>query len=169
MKLIFMRHAEAKRGTCQKSKQDFGLTAKGKAQAERIATSLKGTIDRIITSPLPRAIETGKIVSESLGHQAPESISELAEFRELETFENESLEEFFDRIELSMNRIADLNQTGTTLAITHAGFIMGSIRTLFDIPTPGTGARFEPDYLSLTEWTKNDVWELRYYNLCAMT
>jgi broad specificity phosphatase PhoE len=161
-----MRHAEAERGSSQCSKTDFGLTNRGKAHAERIGSKLNEPIDRILTSSLPRSIETGEIVAKSLGQHTPEVVNELSEIGELESRENESLENFFARIESTMNQIAEQNTVGTTLAITHAGFIMGSVRALFDIPTPGTGARLEPSFLSLTEWTKqDDIWELRYFNL----
>lgn len=166
MKLILMRHAEAERDSSQRSKRDFGLTDQGQAHAAQVASSFGEPIDRILTSSLPRAIDTGRIVASSLGIQTPGVVNELAEFGELESCEHESLEEFLIRVEATMNRLAAEHEVGTTLVITHAGFIMGSVRALFKVPTPGTGARLEPRFLSLTEWTRQDgVWELRYFNL----
>lgn len=164
-----MRHAEADRGDSPKASQDLGLTDAGRVSAELAASRLITSVDHIVTSPLPRAVQTAEIVARSLGCAeilTIEALREIGEFAESSGYEYETLPKFFDRVAQTMNQIADTHPSGTTLVITHAGFIMGSIRALFHIPTPGSGSRLEPDLLSLTEWVRReDVWELRYFNL----
>lgn len=90
----------------------------------------------------------------------------LCEIGERSDLSLETLEPFLVRVKNTMNLLASRNRSQTVLVVTHAGFIMGSIRALFDIPTPGTGARLEPGFTSLTEWYSHDgSWELCYYNL----
>lgn len=54
--------------------RDEPLTAKGIEQAHELAGKIKETgikFDQIYVSPLQRAFETGKIIAESLHHEAP--------------------------------------------------------------------------------------------------
>ena len=171
MKVVLIRHAEPHRGQGEKALEDYGLTERGKRQAEDIVPILASMkFDRILTSSLPRAIQTGNIIAERLEHPSTEEIRGLSEIGELGDFEDEPITAFFDRVRNTMNQIAGDSSYNTTLAVTHAGFIMGSIRALFDIPTPGTGARLEPNFTSLTGWSrKEDYWELSYFNLHGAT
>jgi broad specificity phosphatase PhoE len=166
MRIVLVRHAEPHRGTGDKTLEDYGLTEVGREQVESLSRRLNFPIDQIVTSSLPRAIETGGIIAKNLGHEEPEVIDELCEIGERGAFVPETLESFFLRVKKVMNFLASRERQQTVLVVTHAGFIMGSIRALFEIPTPGTGARLEPNYTSLTEWHKHDgIWELSYFNL----
>lgn len=67
--LIFARHGDADRSaTVYKSELDIGLTARGKAQCAITARALAPVgIQRIISSPLRRALESAAIFSSVLG------------------------------------------------------------------------------------------------------
>ncbi len=79
--------------------------------------------------------------------------------------EGESWTQFIARVATTLNRLATRYPQQTVVAMTHAGFIVGALLTLFAIPRPGTGARFEPKYTSLTMWHKVDGhWQLERYN-----
>lgn len=159
MRIFLVRHGEAKRS----GQEDFGLTEKGVDQIQDLAGHLP-RVDRVVTSTLPRAIQTGEIITSVKG-ESFEQLPALCEMGELANNFDESFLEFQDRVNYEMHQIAHTN-VRSTLVVTHAGFIMGSIRTLFNIPTPGTGARLEPEHASITEWRHHDgVWELSSYNL----
>lgn len=77
MKLYVARHGQtvwnAQNKVCGVT--DVELTEKGIEQAEKLADIVPDNIDIIITSPLKRAIETGKIVAEK--NNIPMYIEEL--------------------------------------------------------------------------------------------
>lgn len=77
MKLYVARHGQtvwnAQNKVCGVT--DVELTEKGIEQAEKLADIVPDNIDVIITSPLNRAIETGKIVAEK--NNIPMHIEEL--------------------------------------------------------------------------------------------
>ncbi len=58
----------------------------------------------------------------------------------------ESWIDFIDRVRTTMKLLAEQFDGKTVIAVTHAGFIVGTVLALFDIPRPGTGARLEPAY-----------------------
>lgn len=60
---------------------------------------------------------------------------------------------FLSRVESFFNTLADTYQDQQVISITHAGFIIASLLTIFAIPRPGTQARFEPSYTGITEWS----------------
>ncbi len=79
--------------------------------------------------------------------------------------DGESWTRFIVRIDATLNRFATQYPQQTVVAVTHAGFIVGALLTLFAIPRPGTGTRFEPKYTSLTVWQQGDGhWQLERYN-----
>ncbi len=166
MRIVLVRHGEPERGIGDKSLEDYGLTDLGRAQVESLSGRLTFPIDQIVTSSLPRAIETAGIIHKNLGNGAAEVLEELCEIGERNGLAPETLDSFLGRVRETMNFLANRERAQTVLAVTHAGFIMGSIRALFDIPTPGSGARLEPKFASLTEWhIHNGIWELAYFNL----
>ncbi len=62
--------------------RDLPLTALGRTQADELAQCVKAlgiTFERVYTSPLARASETARIVTEALGLDAPEVYSDLIE------------------------------------------------------------------------------------------
>ena len=79
--------------------------------------------------------------------------------------EGESWAQYLIRIQSEMARLEKRFSGQVVVAVTHAGFIVGSILATFDIPRPGTRAWLTPDYASLTEWSFDDGrWQLRRYN-----
>lgn len=79
--------------------------------------------------------------------------------------EGESWVQFLDRVRATLERLATQFAAQTVVAVTHAGFIVASILVLFDVPRPGTGARLDPEYTSITEWGNADgTWRLIRFN-----
>ena len=77
----------------------------------------------------------------------------------------ESWVEFLERVRATLERLARRCAGQTVVAVTHAGFIVASILALFDIPRPGTSARLDPGYTSLTEWrVAQATWQLVRFN-----
>jgi probable phosphoglycerate mutase len=77
----------------------------------------------------------------------------------------ESWHDFIARVRTILTRLSEQFAGQTVVAVSHAGFIVASLLVLFDIPRPGTGARFDPLHTSLTEWRVRDTaWELVRYN-----
>ncbi|SRR5579875_227274 len=77
----------------------------------------------------------------------------------------ESWQEFLERVRATLDRLAARFTGQTVVAVTHAGFIVASMLVLFDIPRPGTGARLDPGYSSLTEWrVEEEKWQLVRFN-----
>lgn len=69
MKLYFLRHGEANWPNWEKPDDERPLTKKGKKEVREIAEflcDLKLKLPLILTSPLPRALETAEIVAERL-------------------------------------------------------------------------------------------------------
>lgn len=63
----------------------------------------------------------------------------------------ESWSVFIHRTRTTVDLLATQFENQTVLAITRAGFLVACIHMLFDIPRPGTGARLEPGFTSVTE------------------
>ena len=75
--------------------------------------------------------------------------------------------QFTARVHTTLYRLAETYADQTVLVVTHAGFIVAALLTLFDVPQSATGrvARFELDNTSLTEWhIANGIWTLTKYN-----
>lgn len=73
MELLILRHGEAGNRSSSVNK-DFGrdLTASGRTTMEDVARSINGlnlVVDKIATSPLPRAKESAEIVAKALNKQ----------------------------------------------------------------------------------------------------
>jgi broad specificity phosphatase PhoE len=175
MRLVLIRHAEANRGevpTGLAAPQDLGLTRTGEAQAETLAERLQSTGEienctAFLCSPLPRARRTAEILGNGLNLPAVQQERALSEIGNLPgtPATGEPLSAFFARVHQAVLHLSELRAGQTVVAVTHAGWIMASIRVLFDIPTPGTRARFDPHYASITEWSFADgVWRLERYN-----
>lgn len=71
MKIYFIRHGESLANTLHiisNRNLPHPLTEKGRAQADQVVAALKGRpIERIYTSPVPRAVQTAHIHAEALG------------------------------------------------------------------------------------------------------
>lgn len=174
-----------------------GLTPLGRRQAEALRQHLTDTgrvrADVLLASVLPRAVETAEIVAPGLGLRAVHQECDLCEVHTGEadgltwteysarygSFEmeaepdrvfapgGESWATFHERVHRMFERIATDFPDQTVVAVCHAGVIMASLRVLFGIPHPGTGARFRPANTGLTEWehdSAQDRWTLYSFN-----
>ncbi|MER3452899.1 MAG: histidine phosphatase family protein [Chloroflexota bacterium] len=80
MELLLVRHAEPERVPEGIGPADPGLTPAGRAQAAALAEWLRDEeIDRVVTSPLRRAVETAAPVAAVHG-LVPEVVDDLAEY-----------------------------------------------------------------------------------------
>jgi len=169
MRILLVRHGEAERGHGDERLHDLGLTPKGCEQVKTLGQYLiahRIQIDSVLCSPLPRARKTTKILTDTANLPNPSIDFELCEIGEMENNVTETLDSFFHRVHNLMIHLSNSSSNETILATTHAGFIMATIRVLFNISTPGTGARLDPDYASITEWDfKHDIWKLVAYNV----
>ena len=166
MRILLLRHGEPRRGGDEDPRADYGLTEVGQRQINTVAENMTDRIDRLVASHLPRAQESADIVARHLGIARVVTEPMIGEIDEQQGPDIESLPSFLDRVGRAMALLAQADPGTTTLAVTHAGFIMGSVRSLFDIPTPGTGARLEPRFASITEWRNSeDIWELVRFNV----
>jgi probable phosphoglycerate mutase len=173
-----------------------GLTEKGRRQAEALRDHLATAgveADTLMASTIPRAIETAEIIAPGLGFEAFGRHCDLCEVHTgdadgLEWVEydaryggfdmeaepdrafapaGESWNGFHTRVRAALERIAAEHVDETVVAVCHAGVIQASVRVLFDIPHPGTGARLQPTNTGMTVWEhdpERDRWTLHGFN-----
>ena len=174
-----------------------GLTALGRDQAHALRRHLAETgqirADVLLTSVLPRAIETAEIIAPSLGLSADRQECDLCEIHTGEadgldwteyaarygSFDmeaeperafapgGESWQTFHERVREMCERMATEFVDQTVVAVCHAGVIMASIRVLFDIHALGRGTQFRPTNTGVTEWEHEwtqDRWTLHSFN-----
>jgi probable phosphoglycerate mutase len=200
MRLILIRHGDALAGFhgpiagptgCR------GLTALGRRQAEALRDYLAATdrihADVLVTSVLPRAIETASIIAPGLGIELSDRDCDLCEVHTGEadavdwadyntrfgSFDMEaepdrpfapggdSWNSFHRRIHRTLERLAHDHEGQTVVAVCHAGVIIASMRLLLGIADPHTSAHLRPSNTGLTEWNHDsptDRWKLGSYN-----
>jgi probable phosphoglycerate mutase len=174
-----------------------GLTELGVRQAEALRDHLAATDhlrpDVLMASELPRAIQTAQIIAPALGFDTVEQDCDLCEvhvgsadgldWAEWTTLYGpldmpaepdrefapggESWNGFHARVATTMARLAGEHPDRHVVAVCHAGVIQASLRVVFDIPHPGTGARAQPSNTGLTEWHHDpelDRWTLHGFN-----
>ncbi len=174
-----------------------GLTPLGRRQAQALGGYLSDTgrvrADVLLASVLPRAIETAEIIAPGLGLEAVRQECDLCEVHTGEadglawteyaarygSFDMEAEPErvfapggeswatFHERVQRIFQQISEEFRDQTVVAVCHAGVIMASLRVLFGIPHPGTGARTRPTNTGLTEWEHDpdlDRWTLHSFN-----
>jgi 2,3-bisphosphoglycerate-dependent phosphoglycerate mutase len=74
--LLLIRHALPVSGV-----QTPGLSEEGVEQARRLGSWLKGEdVDALVTSPMRRAVETGRILAEQMGRQVDGTVDDLREW-----------------------------------------------------------------------------------------
>lgn len=200
MRLILIRHGEAHagfHGPIAGPVGCTGLTPVGRRQAEALRDHLAGAgrirADVLVTSILPRAIETATIVAPGLGLELSDRDCDLCELHTGEadgidwseyndrygSFDMEaepdrpfapggdSWNGFHSRVRRTLDRLARDHAGRTVVAVCHAGVIMASLRLLLGIPDPRTSAHLRPTNTGLTEWEHEPAlgsWILRSYN-----
>jgi broad specificity phosphatase PhoE len=199
MRLILVRHGDAHagfHGIIGGPRGCTGLTHRGRLQAaalrDYLGASGRVRADVLLSSVIPRAIETAEIIAPGLGietfgrecdlcevHTGVADGLEWAEWgRRYGSFdmeaepdrvfapEGESWNSFNERVRLGLEWLAEEYEGRTVVAVCHAGVIMASIR-LVGIGDPGTGARLAPTNTGLTEWEwepQPGRWTLHSFN-----
>jgi broad specificity phosphatase PhoE len=201
MRLILVRHGEAYagfHGVIGGPTGCAGLTPRGRQQAEalrdHIASSGQVRADVLLSSVLPRAIETAEIIAPALGFASFDRECSLCEVHTGEADglewteygerygsfdmqaepdrvfapEGESWNSFHERVHLMLERVAREHEGRTVVAVCHAGVIMASVRVLLGVPRSATGgARLRPANTGLTQWEHDpalDRWTLHSFN-----
>jgi probable phosphoglycerate mutase len=199
MQLIFVRHGDAHaglRGVISGPIGCRGLTDLGRRQAtalrDAIQATIDGTVDAVLVSKLPRAIETAEIVAPALGFDEVLQDCDLCEMHTgdadgLDWVEysrrygavdmisepdrpfapgGESWTGFHERVEHLMDRLARDHPGERVMAFCHAGVIAASMRIRFASPLAG-GPRLVPTNTGLTRWAFDEQtaqWTLRSYD-----
>jgi broad specificity phosphatase PhoE len=200
VRLILVRHGESE-ATVKRvvggEQGDTGLSPRGRLQAEalrdRLAASGEIRADRMLSSVLPRAVETAEILAPAVGVDTFEQDCDLCEMhpgdadgvgwpeyeRRYGSFDmmaepdrpfaprGESLNDFRGRIARVMHGFAERLAGESVVVVCHGGVIVVSITALFDIPRPGLGTQLDPVNTSITEWlhdAASGIWTLGRYN-----
>ena len=200
MRLILVRHGDAYAGfdgVVSGPKGCRGLTDLGRRQAAALASHLAATgrvrADVLLSSTLPRAIETARLIAPALGFEGFGQRSDLCEILTGEadglmwneyatrygSFNMEAEPErvfapggeswvsFHERVRRLFDELVTEFAGQTVVAVCHAGVIVASIRVLLAVPHPGTGARLQPTNTGLTEWEHEETrqrWTLHSFN-----
>jgi broad specificity phosphatase PhoE len=200
MQLFLVRHGDAHagfHGPIAGPVGCAGLTPLGRQQAEALRDHLResGRIraDLLVSSILPRAIETACIIAPGLGLELADKDCDLCEIHtgdadgmdwaeynarygsfDMEAEPDrvfaprgESWNAFQVRVRRALERLARTHPDETVVAVCHAGLIMAAMRLLLGISDPGIGAHLRPSNTGLTEWEhapSTDRWTLRAYN-----
>jgi broad specificity phosphatase PhoE len=147
-RLYLMRHAEVSYFPADGlpvNPRDVSLNDEGRGQAETAASALEGIeLDRVLTSGMPRSVETARIV---VPGREPESWPELREIQggrlseippdrleaefvhafrgvipnDTQFLRGESIGELFDRVLPALDRLAADHDWHTALAVLHGG------------------------------------------------
>ena len=200
MRLILVRHGDAHagfHGVIGGETGCTGLTDLGREQAEALRDRLAATgavrADALISSVLPRAVETAQIIGPGLGIELGRQECDLCEVHTGEAdgltwaeygnryggFDmhaepdrvfapgGDSWNSFHERVGLTLERLCRDHAGETVVTVCHAGVIMASMRILLGTPHPGTGTQLRPTNTGLTEWEYDeslDRWTLHSFN-----
>jgi len=196
-RLVFVRHGDAHagfHGPIAGPTGCSGLTDLGRSQAaslrDHLAATGRLTVDAMVTSMIPRAIETAGIVAPALGFDEVVQDCSLCEvhtgqadgvdwseypsrFGSFDMMaepdrpfapDGDSWHSFHERVDAAMNRLADEHRGETVMVVCHAGVIAATMRLRFgSVDDPGT-TRLVPTNTGLTTWEFGDEWTLRHYD-----
>lgn len=190
-RLILVRHGQSLatvNGVVGGPTGDTGLTDVGRAQAARLRDRLARTPDLapdlMISSTLPRAVQTAQIVAPAypgVPRALDDDVVELrpgeadgmtwTEFRERYGSDHpadtttplspggESGKTFDTRVRLALYRLTAQHTGRTLLVFTHGGFIVSATRKLLGTPGvdhPRPSFLLDPTNTSLTVWSTDD-------------
>lgn len=200
MRIVLVRHGDAHagfHGPIGGAEGCTGLTDLGRRQAaalrDHLAASGRVQADVLVSSVIPRAIETAAIIAPALGF---ETFPHDCDLCEVHTGEADGLEwaewgtrygsfamegepdrvfapggdswnSFHERVRQVMERFAREHEGKTVVAACHAGVIAASLRVLLAIDGPGVGTRIQPSNTGLTEWEwepARERWVLHSFN-----
>lgn len=176
---IFVRHGKSQANLDGDiALEDSPLSKEGAAQARKTGRELKNRdIAVIVTSPLPRAHETAKIIAKELNID-PDTIEVIDDLRErgLGSYKGHKKEESSNfyytvdgqndveprgvvvaRCEAALNRIKKLGERGTVLAVGHAisGYFLQQVasgkRVLADFGEPKESGNAKPLTITIIE------------------
>lgn len=200
MRLILVRHGDAHagfHGVVGGRTGCTGLTDLGRMQAEALRDRFAGAdatpVDALVSSVLPRAVETAQIIAPGLGIELGAQECDLCEVHTGEadgltwteygtrygSFSMEaepdrvfapggdSWNSFHERVQATLERLSRDHAGQTVVTVCHAGVIMASLRVVLGIPHPGTGAQLRPTNTGLTEWEFDETlgrWTLHSFN-----
>jgi probable phosphoglycerate mutase len=198
--LILVRHGEAHagfHGPIAGEKGCRGLTDYGRTQAEALRDHMAGAdilqADVLLSSTLPRAIETAEIIAPGVGLELSGRRHDLCEVLTGEadgldwseyagtygSFDMEgepdrffapggdSWNSFHERVRSMLASLAEEYDGKRVVAVCHAGVIMASMRELLGIPHPGNATQLRPTNTGLTEWGwdgERRRWSLHTFN-----
>ena len=201
--LTLIRHAEPQASieeVVAGPKGDTGLSDRGRRQAAALRDrflALGFTTDAVLTSILPRAVETAQILAPALGKPEVERDCELCELHpgdadgmswdEYRTCYNvvpyatpdkrfspggETLREFEQRARRALTGILARYPDRRVVVVSHGGFISAVCLQLLGAQiTVPRGIRLAPTHTSITTWTTSDeregLWRLDRYNDAA--
>jgi probable phosphoglycerate mutase len=197
--LWLIRHAQAVvnvTGVMAGPKGDTGLTELGVRQAEalraRLETSAEIRPDVFLSSSLPRAHETARLLAPAFG-LSPTLDDDLQEFRVGPDADGLSLDEYkarygwldFEehpftetdpgaesfalfqlRIARTLTRLTREHEGRVIVCVTHGGVVDGSFAHFFGLsPHAPPRVRLHTENTSLTRWQRReDRWRLVFYN-----
>lgn len=200
MRLVLIRHADAHagfHGVIGGIRGCRGLTEIGRLQAaalrDRLARTDHWRPDVLLSSTLPRAVETAQIVAPAWGVEIGAHDDDLCEVHPGEadgltwvehhtrhgSFDmerepdrvfapaGESWNSFHDRVRRTLDRLSIDHADRTVVAVCHAGVIMASMRLLLGTAHDGTGTQLRPTNTGITEWTHDSSigrWTLHTFN-----
>jgi len=200
-RLIFVRHGlalAAEQGVVGGHNGCTGLATTGRRQAEALRDRLvtaKYEVDGVITSLLPRAIETAEIIAGGLGVDVATiprrcdlcerhpgegdgltwdvfvdrygAVDPWAEPDKEPSPGGESLNQFRSRVADTVGRLVEEHRDKTVLVVCHGGVILSATLALLGLPQ----RRLAPDIIhtSLTEWAydADGRWLLARFNDAA--
>jgi broad specificity phosphatase PhoE len=200
MRLILVRHGDAHagfRGVIGGRRGCAGLTDLGRRQAAALRDHLAATgwirPDVVVSSVLPRAIETAEIIGPGVGLDLADQHVDLCELdpgdadgltwveygAQHGSFDmiaepdrafapaGESWNGFHERVAGMLDRLAADHPDETVMAVCHAGVVIASLRILLGAPVTGSAADVRPSNTGLTEWAHDPDrrrWTLHTFN-----
>ena len=188
MRIVLVRHGQGRdqlTETNSGGRTCAGLTDLGSKQVGALATHLRESGDlsectTLLSSTIPRARQTARILLDVLPVQGVTEDRALCERQmgqaeglttsELQTKYGDStppgaetVQELFDRTHSTMLSYSRRFHGQTVVAVTHGGFIVGSMVRHFS--RPGAGAWLHPLNTGITEWSQSEgIWTLVQYN-----